>query len=149
MKQRIAIILMAAVAILCTTNVIGQGCPNGYKGLKRIEAQCRVGCSYHDYNQLLGQAKTEISVCPQKSSNRLEIVLVDYEIVNELWQWKMNTYTTGFMPENHEMVRRLLKMYPQTENAIDRGGKISFLNMDLMMKIIWDEASKKLDKIKR
>lgn len=133
-------------------------------GLKKLEARCQIGISYHDYSSAVADAKFPVNVFMESAEAEkfpdlkaaINKAMGHYETANIFWNRRMNPrqgeieLQSGLIWTKSPMGQYISNAYPQAVAIAPTTGinwllgNPKYYPLDSVLPIIWGEASKEL-----
>ena len=153
--MRKAIVLFFILLVGLPTLTHAQSAKEALMALKKLQARTQAGISYKDYGNALGEAKFPLnqffeSKDAQKYpelSTSLRKAMTHYEYATLPWNHKMSSSSGFYIWVNSDIGKDIEQNYPNARKDAYAGGAVrsnSYL-VDLLLPLIWAEASKELD----
>lgn len=135
------------------TTAFAQTANGAVMGLKKLEAKCQIGISYRDYSSALADAKFPVNIYTENSeamshpalTKSINSAIHHYEFANSLWNAKFSAdrrdlyLSSGFISAESHWGTLIKEQYPQISLVKN------YYGLDMVLPIIWSEASKEID----
>lgn len=163
LKNLVKGLVLFVVVFQISVNIgICQSSKDAIKALNKIEFLTKRGCSVLEYIQAVKDAEFEVSQL-KSVPEKIEAVLTHYRMAALVWTFPMFRGMSSILANNNdkwigkipleithkELAQRLLADYPRIAETwqykYTKGGSI---DRDEAVKIIWEEASLALQKIR-
>lgn len=136
-----------------------QSAKDALMALKKLEARIQGGVTYRDYGSALGEAKFPLNLYFESSeakkysdlSSSLRNAMYHYDVASRVWEFKMGRPPSRgrFINVNSDLGKYLEKSYPNVKtdalSELKIFGKDSTYDADLVLRLIWKDASKEVD----
>jgi hypothetical protein len=155
MKKHAVILMTFVMAIMFSFPVYAQVTKDALMGLKKLQARCQAGIAYRDYSNAVADAlfpvKIYLTSADAKKYPELALsvknTMQHYEYAGYVWDRKMQAprddmLSKGFIWDKGELGKEVKSLYPAAEAT---GGFVKYYPIDLLLPVIWKEASKELE----
>jgi len=155
MKKCAVILMTFVMVIMFSFPVHAQVAKDAVMGLKKLQARCQAGISYRDYSNAVAEALFPVNlyIASEDAAKYPELTLSmnnamqHYEYAAYVWNKKMQAprddmLSKGFIWDKGELGREVNRLYPA---ATATGGFVKYYPIDLLLPVIWKEASKELE----
>jgi hypothetical protein len=153
MKRTIILFFILFMGIPALTHA--QSAKDALMALKKLEARCQGGISYNDYVNALGEAKFHLYLYYKSPdaekypdlSDSFEKAILHYEFAGMVWRQKMSKKYGEFIDMDSELGKSITRSYPNAKKVMNAGSGIysGEYAIDLLLPLIWAEASKELE----
>lgn len=128
--------------------------------LKKMEARVQSGISYRDYGNALADAKFPVNLFMESIevkknpglTDSISKVMKHYEFAGDLWNAKIKAplddmLHKGLIWDKKAMAKEIKDLYPNVPPP--SGLLVKYYSVDLVLSVIWAEASKELENTTR
>ena len=145
------IALMALGFTFSAVTAFAQSAKEAVLALKELQERRESGISYRDYRNAIADAKSPVSLFAESADAKrypelmdlMNKVMAHYEYAGNLWHYKMTSRDAQFIEVSSDLGRDITRSYP--EAARDILGERHYYSVDLVLPVIWAQASKELD----
>jgi hypothetical protein len=145
------IALMALGFTLSAVTAFAQSAREAVLALKELQERRESGISYRDYRNAIADAKSPVNLFAQSADAKkypelmdsMNKVMAHYEYAGNLWNNKMTSRDAQFIEVNSDLGRDITRLYPEAARDI-LGGR-HYYSVDLVLPVIWAQASTELD----
>jgi hypothetical protein len=154
--KKLFIIVMVIGLTFTAVNAFAQSAKEAVFGLKKLQARCQSGISYHDYSNALADAKLPVSLFMESAdakkyselTDSLNKVMKHYEYAGNVWNAKFKAPSddmlhSGWIWDKKAMGREIKELYPNVTPP--SGWLVKYYSVDLVLSTIWETASKELE----
>jgi len=147
-SARFSLVMLAIFLGLIGNAAFAQSDKDAVRALKKLQTKCSVGMSYRDFGNALGDTQFEVDLFLESkaaqnklsTAEHVKLAMKYYKQALAIWDIKI-TVGKRFYPAGISTVKNLLRLYPETADAIIRERSLELYDFDQAVSIMLAKAS--------